>query len=174
MSFSSALDAFAHTNAMVLAFGSIGCYSALTLILLGSHFILKKIENRTPIYATPLLPTLSFEMRSALNDVIGYTELIYQNHSLSLAHSDYLREILSSSKIILENINMLETTTRKKVTIEMKNKLSFSVRTQLNTVVGFASLLHDTHNVANQNLQLQREYLGLVLNRSDDILQLTT
>ena len=139
------------------------------LLSLGLIFGLKKQRERQIAQS---IQTASFKLRTDLNNITGFADLMYQHTSgdNAMEKKEFLADIISDSKKLLnyvENFSKSKLSTMKK---DFMQTLSFQLRTALTGIKGFTELLSQG-KVAPVSAT-EREYLNLILTSSDDALQL--
>src|SRR3989338_2917227 len=115
-----------------------------------------------------------FKLRTSLNDIIGFSELMYNDKAgpISSTHESYLAEIVLSTKDISQLINqMQEYANNDEIILENKDleALQFNLRTALNGIIGFSILIKHTKKEYEIH---EAEYIDDILSSSKEMLQL--
>jgi hypothetical protein len=118
------------------------------------------------------MSTVSFKLRSALDSISGFAGLMYAHHAgqVSVKQMEYLGDIMTESNNILSNLVKIESGNNprnKKLAM-----LQFTLRTSLNSILGFANMLY--HGEVGKISPIQRGLIGDILSGSNDALQTIT
>lgn len=117
------------------------------------------------------LPTVSFKLRSALNTIIGFTVLIKDEQGqVSPLQKKFLEYITSESNEIMLNLENSESNNNLQLDTGLLANISFKLRTSLNSIIGYASLIQNGQ--VGKISDKQKEFLGEIMSGSDDIMQL--
>jgi filamentous hemagglutinin family protein len=138
-----------------------------TMIALSKMLLKKKQDD---------ISELSFNLRTSLNDIMGFSALMYEGKAgslLSAAQKEYINDILAGSDNILQIINQLPEQNNQVLnfikTKEFLKEQSFTMRTALNDIIGFAELMYN-NMIGNVSVE-QREYLGSIVMSSNHLLR---
>lgn len=142
----------------------------LAAALMASFRRIRETFAGTKVVEEEYLLATSFNLRTALNNISGFVELMLSEKFEQIApqQQEYLKDILSSSKEMNELVTAVEN--KNQLTIEMMTDLSFKLRTLLDGITGFAGLMLE--GKAGSISSEQKEYLGYVMSSSNDILRL--
>lgn len=150
--------------------------SITVLILLAFSLALTSYIKKTSLPWIPFaddFPSVSFQMRTALNSIIGFVKLVSNAKvgGLSSTQKEFLMDILDQANELLSQVSKIE----QGEIIISKNKQSlaqlfFKQRTCLNSIIGFATIISEGQ-VGIVSTQ-QKLFLSDVLSSSNDILQL--
>ncbi|MBA3661158.1 MAG: filamentous hemagglutinin N-terminal domain-containing protein [Gammaproteobacteria bacterium] len=143
---------------------------------LGMNMLLRKeklielteVDSRTNGYQGSL-PNMSFKLRSALDSIIGFSELIYYGDlgAISDRQKEMLGYVLVESKNMLTHLTQTEALNSMEESVEER---SFAQRTMLNSIIGFAKLIDedDVDSISS----IQKDFLRDVIAGSQNILKI--
>ena len=101
-----------------------------------------------------------------LNEVIGATEIVYEQNDHAIELSEPLREVESQMNqikmsVLLNQQAASEAETKKN---ELVMYLAHDIRTPLTTVIGYLSLLNEAHDMPEGQ---KEKYIGIALDKSE-------
>lgn len=128
-------------------------------------YTLKVRHSQERVFATRR--SFAFNTRMALHDILGFTQLLQEERAgtISAARKQYLNEIMAESKGILANLSKLE----RQGKVSDKD-LSFDLRTELFSIIGFAQLF--SSEKMGDLTSKQKEFISEVIRESNSILHL--
>jgi hypothetical protein len=117
------------------------------------------------------LPIISFKVRSALDTIIGFTQLMYNGNvgKISKEQKEFLGNVLSQSNTLISEFKVFETEFKNaKFDAKALARMSFELRTALNGIIGFTSIIchADIGSVSSQ----QKKFLEDILAASNQLL----
>lgn len=138
--------------------------SMMTLVLISLYG--RNLQTQKRINAKHR--SFAFNARMALHDILGFAQLLQEERAgnISSVRKQYLSEIVAESKEILSNLNSLE-----KHNLSDRD-LSFNLRTELFSIIGFAQLF-SSEKLGTLTTK-QKEFIGEVIHESDSILNLVS
>lgn len=118
------------------------------------------------------LSQLSFNLSTSLKNMVGFAELIYNGRLgvISTQQKEFLGDVLSCAQQMQILVGELDSS--QKVTVELLTDLSFKVRTLLDGIIGFSTLIND--GKIGEVSPGVKESLNHILLNSNDILRLVS
>lgn len=117
------------------------------------------------------VPSLSFNLRTQLNNILGFAGLIYSEQlcPISLVQKEYMSDILESTKQLQEFVTQ-KIECHPHLPVDELATISFELRTTLNNVMGFSDLIR-TGKVGVVTPELD-EYLSYIKTSSGEMMQM--
>jgi filamentous hemagglutinin family protein len=118
------------------------------------------------------LPAISFKLRSALDTIIGFAQLIYSGSvgSITPEQKEFLGRVLAQSNTLKAEFQEIEVEAKQLYDAEALSRFSFKLRTSLNSIIGFTSLICYS-NAGSISMQ-QKKFLEDILSSSNQLLYL--
>ena len=138
------------------------------------HFLLLMLLNMSAIIIVysgykrrkKELKELSFQLRTALESISGFTYLLSKSKTADMASDEnkFIHDIASGTNVLISELKRMET----KDGFDLK--MGFNVRTALQDIMGFSEILSKTKSGRMTNMQ--KEFLEGILKGARDVLKL--
>jgi filamentous hemagglutinin family protein len=120
------------------------------------------------------ISSISFELRSALDTIIGFASLIYSGSvgNISSLQKEFLYKVLKQSKILKSDFQAfsMEVDRLDDNDTDAIRQFDFKLRLSLNSIIGFTSLVG--HSNAGHVSMQQKRFLENILSASNELLYL--
>lgn len=155
-------------NFFLVTIQTLSFYCMLLMSLFSFKFAIQHIEAIAP--KAPALKAISFKIRTALNNIVGFANIIKNNHSSLHIKRNYVEEILFSSNHMLQTLTQIENKQKQMhyLSRDIKETLVFQIRTTINNIAGYSHLMAQLDDDV-----ISKEYLELIIYSTKEILQET-